>query len=195
MQPESAGDELPAVIAPYSDNPKDLHKLCFDRRTGRRVPISILKTYRETLAEYPFHSEAKFGNGNGFESGLTTRRHIQAIGLEYIGKEANRWEEQLHVGELPEAQVEYGFSRRTRESVIGFLRGMAARYSIVALAADARITRQELAAVLMGRSIPRPRTLRRILVAARGQLQVQADQIQYQSASQKGFCARNFLYR
>jgi len=105
----------------------------------------------------------------------TEQRTGGSIGLEYIGKEANRWEEQLNVGELPEAQVEYGFSKQTRESVIEFLRRMAAKYSIVALAAGAGITRQELASILMGRSIPRSRTLRRFLSAIRTLLEAEAD--------------------
>ena len=33
--------------------------------------------------------------------GRTQRRHIQVAAIEHIGKEANRWEEQLYLGENP----------------------------------------------------------------------------------------------
>lgn len=163
---EEFESELPAMIAPYSDDPEEVVRSCFDRRTGKRVPRSILKTYREAIAEYAFHSESKFDNGSGFDCGRTERRHIEAIGAENIGKEANRWEEQMHVGELPEVHVEYGMSKEGRSRVIEFLRRVVSRRTAIALANGAGITRQELAAILEGRSVPRARTLRKLVASA-----------------------------
>jgi hypothetical protein len=39
--------------------------------------------------------EAKFEKGDYLDSGPTRRRHVQVAQINYIGKEANRWEEQF----------------------------------------------------------------------------------------------------
>lgn len=56
---------------------------------------------------YHLHSESKFYNGELFNRGITERLHVEVVDVEYIGKEANRWEEQYFLGEAPEAQIEY----------------------------------------------------------------------------------------
>ena len=81
---------------------------CFDRLTGAPVSRETLKTYRQTLSQYHLHPETKFANGDYLDVGRTERRHIQVVAIDRIGKEANRWEEQLYLGEDPEAQIVYG---------------------------------------------------------------------------------------
>lgn len=157
-------DGLPAVVAPYSDNPKTSASNCFDRRTGKPVPVSILKTYREAISEYAWHSESKFENGSETACGVTERRHVETVALEYIGKEANRWEEQFYLGEMPEAQIEYRMSKRSLAGVIVFLRDAADRRlgrSAVALAAG--VSRQQLTDILDNDAVPRMRTLRALM--------------------------------
>jgi hypothetical protein len=58
-----------------------------------------LKTYAQALAQYHLRPEAKFENGDYFDSGPTRCRHLQATQINYIGKEANRWEEQFFLGQ------------------------------------------------------------------------------------------------
>jgi hypothetical protein len=41
---------------------------------------------------------AKFLGGDYAEKGVTQRRHVFVEGVEYIGKEADRWEEQVALG-------------------------------------------------------------------------------------------------
>jgi hypothetical protein len=53
-------------------------------------------------------AEAKFENGDYFDRGPTHRRHGQATQINYIGKEANRWEEQFFLGMDEDAAIEYG---------------------------------------------------------------------------------------
>jgi hypothetical protein len=72
------------------------------------VPKEQLKSYQETLAQYHLHPESKFHNGDYLDHGATRRRHIRAAAVEHIGKEANRWEEQLCLGLDLEAETEYG---------------------------------------------------------------------------------------
>jgi hypothetical protein len=80
-------------VAPYSRNIGQAAKSCFDRETGKPVDASLIKTYRMALARYPVSPESKFLNGGPYDRGPTKRRHVEAIGIHYIGKEANRWEE------------------------------------------------------------------------------------------------------
>src|SRR6266566_3593276 len=77
---------------------------------GKQVSPSILKSYRQTVSDYHTHAESKFENGDSLDIGITRRRHVHAVAVEYIGKEANRWEEQFYLGEIPSAQIEYGTS-------------------------------------------------------------------------------------
>jgi len=52
--------------------------------------------------------EAKFENGDYCDRGPTRRRHVQATQINYIGKEANRWEEQFFLSMDEDAVIEYG---------------------------------------------------------------------------------------
>jgi hypothetical protein len=84
----------------YDKDPGKAVSSCFDRQSGEPVPAEQLKSYEEyeeALAQYYLHPEAKFHNGDYWDHGATRRRHILALATEYIGKEANRWEEQLHL--------------------------------------------------------------------------------------------------
>lgn len=159
-------DGIPAVIAPFDDDPVRAVVKCFDRRTGRPVPASVLATYREAVADYHLHSESKFDNANTTDRGVTARRHVQAIAVEYIGKEANRWEDQFYLGEMPEAQIEYGTSAAGKRQVIRLLQLAARKFGKTTLADRARISRQQLSAVLARDSQPRTQTVRDLLQAA-----------------------------
>ena len=99
--------DLPRPVAPFNSDPRRGAANSFDRLTGEPVPINRLKTYSEALSDYHLHPEAKFLNGDYVDRGPTMRRHIRVAGMRYIGKEANRWEEQFHLGYDPEAQIEY----------------------------------------------------------------------------------------
>ena len=148
LDDEFIGNGLPAVAAPYHDGTEDTVTDAFDRKTGKLVPSSILKTYREAIAEYAWHSESKFENGDTHDTGVTRRRHIEAIAVEYIGKEANRWEEQFYLGEIPDAAISYGFSDNGRKHIIHTLRLAAQKFGKTVLATAAGLSRQQLYAIL-----------------------------------------------
>jgi hypothetical protein len=67
-----------------------------------------LATYREALAQYHLHPESKFLDGDYTDKGATRRRHVRPTGIIYIGKEADRWEEQFFLGADEDAEVSYG---------------------------------------------------------------------------------------
>lgn len=158
------GDE-PSPAAPYDKNSERAAKHCFDRNTGAPVPRKILATYREVIANYHLHSESKFDNGQATDKGLTDRRHVHAIGIEHIGKEANRWEEVLFLGDVANSPVVYGSDSGNYERMIGIICEAAVAHTQVALADAAGITRQELAAIISCASRARPQTMRALMRA------------------------------
>jgi hypothetical protein len=95
-------------IAPYTERSEEASVRAFDRETGKTIPAGQLKTYAQSLAQYHLRPEAKFENGDYLDSGTTCRRHVQVAQINYIGKEANRWEEQFFLGMDEDAVIEYG---------------------------------------------------------------------------------------
>lgn len=85
-------------VAPFSKDLEQAARQAFDRETGAPVHPSELVTYREAIAQYHLHPEAKFMGGDYIDKGHTRRRHIRALAANYIGKESNRLEEQYFIG-------------------------------------------------------------------------------------------------
>jgi hypothetical protein len=75
--------------------------------------------YSEALAQYHLRPEAKFLNGDFFDRGRTERRHVVAVQILHIGKEANRWEEQYFLGPDDEAEIEYGVGQTADDLNVG----------------------------------------------------------------------------
>jgi DNA polymerase family B len=95
-------------VAPFDKDMRKAAQFAFDRETGSAVRANTLATYAEALAQYHLRPEAKFLNGDFFDRGRTERRHVVALQILHIGKEANKWEEQYFLGEDEEAEIEYG---------------------------------------------------------------------------------------
>jgi hypothetical protein len=62
-----------------------------------------------------------------------------------IGKEANRWEEQFHLGADPEAQAEYGMAPEDQDRAIAVIRDAVDRFGQRKLAKAAKTSRNWLA--------------------------------------------------
>ncbi len=101
-------DPRPKPIAPYDSNSSKAARKCFCRETGLPVPASQLQNYRQALRQYHLHPESKFENGEPFDIGPTRRRHVEVTAVRHIGKEANKWEEQFHLGFDEDEQMDYG---------------------------------------------------------------------------------------
>jgi transcriptional regulator with XRE-family HTH domain len=97
-------------IAPYSRDAMQAATHCFDRETGRPIGRQMLQSYAEALRSYHLSPELKFDNGDAFDQGATQRRHVGAVGIHCIGKEANKWEEKSVLGVDDELSIEYGIS-------------------------------------------------------------------------------------
>jgi len=156
---------LPSVAAPYDSNPVCAVSKCFDRHTGQSIPPSVLVTYREAIADYHLHSESKFENGDLFDRGPTTRRHVYAVNIEYIGKEANRWEEQFFLGEAADAQIEYGGHPEGKVKFFGFISKAAKTFGMSELARLSRLSRQQLTTLVGEKAQPRSQTVARLVCA------------------------------
>jgi transcriptional regulator with XRE-family HTH domain len=85
--------------------------------------------------------------------------NVKVSGVFYIGKEANRLEEQSYLGIDPEAEIAYGSATNDRESLLAYMRNAADAHGLSRLAREAGVSRQHLNAVLSGRAVPSAKTL------------------------------------
>lgn len=106
----------PKPNAPYDRDPMQAAGRAFERETGEPVDLQWLKTYERTLRTYVRHPETKFLGGNFGESGPLRRRHVLAGLPVYIGKEADRWEEDEEFGADQRSVVSYGVNEDAREA-------------------------------------------------------------------------------
>lgn len=165
---------LPKPIAPFDKDPARAARNAVDRETGEPVSAEALKSYRVVLAFYALHPEAKFLNGDSFDRGPTHRRHVRAVGVRLIGKEANRWEEQFFTGIDEEAQPDYGEPPADPSATQAALRRLADSYGVAAIARKAGVTWLRAARAMRNEKIADPRLVQR-LVAAAAQIEVEAD--------------------
>ena len=98
-------------IAPFTTDPAIAGQIAFDRATGEPVSKRLLKSYADSIRQYHLQPENKFLNGNWINSGPTIRRHLLAIRVMHIGKEANDLERQATLGYDHAAQPAYGYCR------------------------------------------------------------------------------------
>jgi hypothetical protein len=101
-------------VAPYNSNFSKAADQARDRETWEPVSRAWLRTYAEALRQYAIHPETKFLGGAHIQSGPLKRRHVFATAPEYIGKEADRWEEDSHFGADEDSSIAYGFSPADR---------------------------------------------------------------------------------
>ena len=139
---------LPRAVAPYSRDIEIAAAQCFDRGTGQSVLRAQLKTYGQALAQYHLHPEAKFLQGGYTDQGRTKRRHVYVTVISLIGKEANRWEEQLYLGVEAEAQNEYGLAPEAKGQIIEQLRDAAKKIGANQLAGQIGLSRRQLSNIL-----------------------------------------------
>jgi hypothetical protein len=116
----------------------------FDRETDEAVPAEHLASYREALAQYHLHPEAKFLNGDYRDSGHTQRRNIQAIGVTYVGKEANRWEEPFYLGTDEDAAINYGQAPDGRRKAEARIREGISRFGQRAIGRAAHMSLRDI---------------------------------------------------
>jgi hypothetical protein len=93
------------------------------------------------------------------------RRHVQVAGIRYIGKEANRWEEQFHLGYDPEAHIEYDGGPEATIPARERICEAAAAFGQRRLARTVGLSREALRAIISGKAVPRAKIVARLLAA------------------------------
>lgn len=157
---ERAGGQPPRAVSPFDRDPVAALAMCFDRETGEAVSPERLRSYHDALAQYHLHPEAKFVGGDYTESGTLERRHIIAAYVEHIGKEANRWEEQFHLGEDPQAQIVYGQSERQQRRLERQVREAIRRRGVRRVAKESGLSVGLVSGIASGRRSLTPGSLR-----------------------------------
>lgn len=115
-------------VAPFHPDRAKAVAQAFDRLTGEPVPIDRLKTYADALKNYPYRQESKFENGEAFQRGVTRPRHVIASEIHYIGKEADRWEEEFLIGAGFDPMTRYGRSPNDDATLFDAIREAAKRH-------------------------------------------------------------------
>jgi hypothetical protein len=158
--------EILRPIAPYSRDPVDAARACFDRETRQPIPAVRLKTYAQTLSSYHLRPESKFENGDFYDRGTTRRRHVQVVRVEYIGKESNRWEEQYYLGLDDGADIAYGADPSAPNGHLDELKSLVGEFGERMVARQIGFSRNTLRRILSGENrSPSRRKLRQIAAA------------------------------
>lgn len=137
-------------IAPYNKNTSLAAQNCFDRETGKSISSKLLKTYREALAQYHLSPESKFLNGERLDFGITRRRHVEAVSINHIGKEANNWEKQSYLGYEERERISYGTAPKDLKEFVNLLKETAKKIGQRKLAKCLGISRRTLDGLLKG---------------------------------------------
>jgi hypothetical protein len=135
-------------VAPFDKRPNIAARNAFDRITGDLIPIEQLKTYQQALAQYHLHPEDKFLNADFLDRGTTIRRHVRATGIENIGKESNKWEDQYYFGFDPDDEINYGSRPDDAGSLLKDIRAIVDAQGLRTTAGQLRVSRSKLSKLL-----------------------------------------------
>jgi hypothetical protein len=142
----------PKPVAPYDRDISKAADQARDRETWEPVPRSWLRTYEEALRLYHIHPETKFLGGVHTQTGPMRRRHVFATAPEYIGKEADRWEEDSHFGADEDSSIPYGVApddrSRMTETIVRAIR--VEKLGVKRLAKKAGLADRAVTAVVNG---------------------------------------------
>jgi hypothetical protein len=166
VSPSLLGVDDGKPIAPYNSDSTQAARNCFDRETGKPISPERLKTYQEALAQYHLSPESKFLNGDYFDQGPIIRRHVEAIAIHHIGKEANRWEEQFYLGFDDDEHIEYGTTPKDSKKFLGILRARIEAAGQRNVARESGISRRTISHVMQGKNV-RKTVVAKILGALR----------------------------
>ncbi|MDX2503276.1 MAG: hypothetical protein QNL62_02180, partial [Gammaproteobacteria bacterium] len=147
--------------SPYVKDIDEASAQCFDRVTGEHIVKDKLKIYQESLAQYHLHPETKFLNGDYLDQGKTERRHVVVQSIQYIGKEANKLEEQVFIGVDSNAQVMYGSSKESLDTILQSID----KYGIKRMAVTAKISVRHVHNIYHRKTIAKEKTLAKLLFA------------------------------
>jgi hypothetical protein len=185
--PKGADPKRFALVAPYESDPTKWatlpwrnvydhdgpnYRICGETlisRGGVSLPQGVVgvKTYRDVLAAYRRHPEAKSLGPNGRPCsrrtvGLLARRPVQALSVTHVGKEANLLDEIQAglIGDEEQVLAEYADLRcdEWQRLVLPVLKEIPVRH----VASQAGLAVSTVAELRLGRSRPQPDTRARL---------------------------------
>lgn len=142
----------PRPAAPFFKTATLAAPHAFDRddKSGAPVPIAWLKTHGRSLNKYHLHRETKFRGGNYDERGILSRRHVFALAVQSIGKEADNLEEREAVGD-DDGSIEYQLSVEERHRLVVSVKAASELAGVRQFTSTGRISHHTLAIILAGK--------------------------------------------
>jgi hypothetical protein len=159
----------PKPAAPYDKDPRKAARKAFDRVTGEPIGAEWLETYQRLLRTYAHHPETKFLPAERAFSGPLQRRHVHVAAIHFIGKEADRWEEDEQFGADEDSLIEYDLSADARRQAAETIRRALEVCTHLELARAARVSKHTVRRA-MGRDPSVDNQALGRLVRAAGQL-------------------------
>jgi hypothetical protein len=148
------------------------HDIGWTKRTRKPKPVAPfewwLQTYAEALRGYVRHPETKFVPTERGYSGPLQRRHVHVSLIQFIGKEADRWEEDARFGADEDPAIEHDLSAATRADAAGAIHAVLAAKACThaTLARAAKVSEHTIRAVLDGDPSVDGRSVAKLLQAA-----------------------------
>ena len=140
-------------VAPFHPDREQAIAQAFDRVTGEPISRDQLQTYAEMLFNYPHRQERKFQNGGPFQHGLTQPRHVIAEAPHYIGKEADRWEEDFLIGTGFDPTTQFGRNPDDHTDLFNAIREAARIHGQKPVSDATGLARGSIARICEGRSV------------------------------------------
>lgn len=150
------------AVAPYDKDRDRAIRKAFHRLTAQKINRKDLQSYAQALMQYHLHPESKFHRGDFVDQGQTSRRHVNALGLRYIGKEAVRLEERYFGVLEDDAEIAYDPAEGSQVISVDQLRTLAGGIKITEIARQTGLSTKHISNVLRGIRVGSDLTLTKI---------------------------------
>lgn len=143
----------PKPAAPYFKTAALAAPFAFDRdnKNGAPVPIAWLKTHGRSLVLFHLHRENKFRGGDFDDRGVLTRRHVYALAVQCIGKEADDLDKKVVVGD-DDGSIEYQLAPERRKVLVGSVKAAKDLIGLRKFCEAERVSHHTVKAILVGGS-------------------------------------------
>lgn len=154
------------AVAPYDKDRDRAIRKAFHRLTAQKINRKDLQSYAQALMQYHLHPESKFHRGDFVDQGQTSRRHVNALGLRYIGKEAVRLEERYFGVLEDDAEIEYELQIAPSKIDVEKFQRITSGLPVAVIARQTGLSERHVSNVIKGRAQPSAKvlaTLRNVL--------------------------------
>ena len=152
------------AVAPYDKDRDRAIRKAFHRLTAQKINRKDLQSYAQALMQYHLHPEAKFHGGDYVDQGQTSRRNVNAIGLRYIGKEADRLEERYFGVLEDDAEIAYDPAEGSQVISVDQLRSIAKGVKITEIARQTGLSTKHVSNLIRGRTKGSSSTMKKLII-------------------------------